>query len=74
MPGRNTSKRLTIRDVAKAAGVSTQTVSRVINNHPDVAPDTFARVQGVIKGWLFPKPVGGSVTVTFPFAFRGQSF
>lgn len=49
MPGRNASKRLTIRDVAKAAGVSTQTVSRVINNHPDVAPDTLARVQGVIK-------------------------
>ena len=49
MPGRNPSKRLTIRDVAKAAGVSTQTVSRVINNHPDVASDTLARVQGVIK-------------------------
>lgn len=49
MPVRNTQKRLTIRDVAKAASVSTQTVSRVINNHPDVAPDTLARVQGVIK-------------------------
>ncbi len=42
-------KRLTIRDVAKAAGVSTQTVSRVINNHPDVATDTLARVQAVIN-------------------------
>jgi LacI family transcriptional regulator len=42
------AKRLTIREVAAAAGVSTQTVSRVINNHPDVAPDTFARVQAVI--------------------------
>lgn len=42
-------KRLTIRDVAKAAGVSTQTVSRVVNNHPDVAPDTLVRVQNVIK-------------------------
>jgi len=31
-------------------------------------------IGGVIKGWQFPKPVGGSVTVTFPFAFRGQSF
>ncbi len=41
-------KRLTIRDVAKAAGVSTQTVSRVINSHPDVAPQTLARVQAVI--------------------------
>ncbi len=42
-------KRLTIRDVAKAAGVSTQTVSRVVNNHPDVAPDTLVRVQNVIN-------------------------
>lgn len=41
--------RLTIRDVAAAAGVSTQTVSRVINNRPDVAPETFARVEEVIR-------------------------
>ena len=40
--------RLTIREVAEAAGVSTQTVSRVINNRPDVAPGTFERVQQVI--------------------------
>ncbi len=42
-------KRLTIRDIAAAAGVSTQTVSRVINNRPDVAAETFARVQKVIQ-------------------------
>ncbi len=42
-------KRVTIKEVAKAAGVSTQTVSRVLNNHPDVAPETFQRVQQVIK-------------------------
>ena len=42
-------KRLTIRDVAAEAGVSTQTVSRAINNHPDVAPETMARVQAVIR-------------------------
>ena len=41
-------RRLTIREVARAAGVSTQTVSRVLNNRPDVAPDTFERVQQVI--------------------------
>jgi LacI family transcriptional regulator len=40
--------RPTIREVAEAAGVSTQTVSRVINNRPDVAPETFERVQQVI--------------------------
>jgi LacI family transcriptional regulator len=41
-------KRVTIRDVAAAAGVSHQTVSRVINNRPDVAQDTRRRVWQVI--------------------------
>lgn len=42
-------RRLTIKEVAEAAGVSTQTVSRVMNNRPDVAPATFERVQRVIR-------------------------
>jgi LacI family transcriptional regulator len=42
-------KRITVKEVAEAAGVSTQTVSRVVNNHPDVSPETFARVQQVIR-------------------------
>ena len=41
--------RVTLKDVAQAAGVSTQTVSRVINNRPDVAPETFTRVQQIIE-------------------------
>lgn len=44
----NTNKRATIKHVAKAAGVSTQTVSRVINGRPDVSPDTRVRIQQVI--------------------------
>jgi LacI family transcriptional regulator len=44
-----TRGRLTIKEVAEAAGVSTQTVSRVINNRPDVAPETFERVQQIIS-------------------------
>jgi LacI family transcriptional regulator len=40
--------RATIKEVASAAGVSTQTVSRVINERPDVSPETRARVQDVI--------------------------
>ncbi|MGD2157071.1 MAG: LacI family DNA-binding transcriptional regulator [Anaerolineales bacterium] len=42
------NNKITIKDVAQAAGVSTQTVSRVINNRPDVSPKTRARVQKVI--------------------------
>ncbi len=40
--------RSTIKEVASAAGVSTQTVSRVINERPDVSPETRKRVQDVI--------------------------
>jgi DNA-binding LacI/PurR family transcriptional regulator len=40
--------RATIKEVASAAGVSTQTVSRVINERPDVSPETRARVQTII--------------------------
>ena len=43
------SKKVTIKDVARVAGVSTQTVSRVINNRPDVSPDTRKHVQQIIS-------------------------
>jgi DNA-binding LacI/PurR family transcriptional regulator len=42
------NKRLTINEVAREAGVSIKTVSRVINSRPDVAPDTRKRVLEVI--------------------------
>jgi len=41
--------RATIKEVASAAGVSTQTVSRVINERPDVSHETRKRVQEVIE-------------------------
>lgn len=37
-----------MHDVARAAGVSHQTVSRVLNNHPSVRPETRERVQAAI--------------------------
>src|SRR5512142_2828586 len=40
--------RATIKEVASEAGVSTQTVSRVINERPDVSPETRERVKRVI--------------------------
>ena len=42
-------QKVTIKDVAQAAGVSTQTVSRVINSRPDVSPDTRSHVQQVVN-------------------------
>src|SRR5260370_19079254 len=38
----------TLRDVARLAGVSTMTVSRVVNNSKQVKPDTRARVESAI--------------------------
>lgn len=38
-----------IRDVAELAGVSHQTVSRVINDHPSIQPQTRAKVEAAIK-------------------------
>lgn len=42
-------KRVTIKEVARLAGVSVQTVSRVINDRPDVASETRQRVQELIQ-------------------------
>ena len=41
-------KRINISTVAKAAGISEMTVSRVINNKDNVAPETRERVQNII--------------------------
>jgi DNA-binding LacI/PurR family transcriptional regulator len=48
----------TIRDVAARAGVSHQTVSRVINDHPSVKAATRERVQTAIRDLAFvPSPM-----------------
>src|SRR5512139_1782467 len=41
-------KSITIHDVARAAGVSVSTVSRVLNDKDDVATDTYQKVKGII--------------------------
>ena len=45
----NGPPRATIRDIASAAGVSIATVSRVLNDRPDVAPDTRDAVMRVVR-------------------------
>ena len=49
--------RVTIYEVAKASGVSLATVSRVINKHDNVTPETRARVEATIQR-LGYKPSG----------------
>jgi LacI family transcriptional regulator len=42
-------KRLTMAEIAKQVGVSTTTVSKVLNQQPGVGPQTRARIQQVIN-------------------------
>ena len=46
-------KTYTIRDVAREAGVSVTTVSRVLNDRPDVSAQTARRVREVMEAWHF---------------------
>ncbi|MGN8025295.1 LacI family DNA-binding transcriptional regulator [Microbacterium sp. 22242] len=49
MSDRKPQRAVGVRDVAALAGVSRQTVSRVLNDHPDVAPETRARVVAAME-------------------------
>lgn len=49
MPARSDKRHPTMADVAARAGVSHQTVSRVINNAPSVRPETASRVLQAIS-------------------------
>jgi len=42
------NRRSAIKQVASEAGVAVSTVSRVLNNHPDVSSDTYERVKAII--------------------------
>lgn len=48
LQGEDVANKLTIRDIARLAGVSTATVSRVLNSKPDVDPDTRQRVMRIV--------------------------
>ena len=42
-------KAITIKDIAKKCGVGVSTVSRAINNHPDISEETRSMIMEVIK-------------------------
>lgn len=47
--------RPTIKDVARVAGLSFKTVSRVLNDEPDVRDETRARVTSAISLLGYPR-------------------
>ena len=47
------AKKLSINDVARLAGVSKKTVSRVINNEPGVTAKMLKKVQSVIDEYNY---------------------
>lgn len=60
--------KITINDVAEAAGVSIKTVSRVINREPNVRPVTQERVQQVIdKLGYHPSPSARSLAGNYTY-------
>jgi DNA-binding LacI/PurR family transcriptional regulator len=60
----------TIYEVAKEAGVSRQTVSRVLNNRPDVSPETRKRVQEIIEQLDYqPSAIARSLSLKKSYTF-----
>ncbi len=56
------TNKMTIRDVARLAGVSTATVSRVLNDKPDVDADTRERILRILdKHGFVPSTAGAAL-------------
>ena len=51
----------TMRDVARSAGVSLKTVSRVVNGETTVAPDLAARVRAAVESLNYRPHIGASM-------------
>ena len=40
---------MTIKDIAKESGYAVSTVSRVLNNHPDVSSEAKERIKEIVE-------------------------
>ncbi|WP_232789909.1 LacI family DNA-binding transcriptional regulator [Streptomyces jeddahensis] len=56
---RGTGHRVTIAEIAREAGVSVPTVSRVVNGRSDVSPQTRARVEALLRRHRYRRRVPG---------------
>lgn len=76
--GKSTGSATRIEDVARAAGVSMKTVSRVFNHEPYVRPETRARVEAAAKAMNYrPNPsarsLAGSRSYVLSLAYDNPS-
>src|SRR5258708_26688135 len=55
-----TATKMTIRDIGRLAGVSIATVSRVLNEKPDVDADTRARILRIMDEYRFVPSIAGA--------------
>lgn len=61
-----------VRDIAKQAGVSITTVSRVLNNHPNVSPEVREQVLSAVNRARYVANVGRRSTNNIAFVYTGD--
>jgi DNA-binding LacI/PurR family transcriptional regulator len=61
-----------VRQIAKRAGVSITTVSRVLNNHPQVSAEVRAKVLAVTQETGYVPSVARRTTENIAFAYTGE--
>ncbi|MCD4685062.1 MAG: LacI family transcriptional regulator, partial [Anaerolineae bacterium] len=64
MPDKPRNPSLNLEDIARLSGVSRSTVSRVVNNSPNVREDTRERVLEVIRKHKFTPNLAARALVT----------
>lgn len=62
-----------VRDIAKRAGVSITTVSRVLNNHPRVSDEAREKVLSAANASRYVAHVGRRSTSNIAFLYTGES-
>lgn len=62
-----------VRTIAKQAGVSITTVSRVLNNHPRVRPEVRSRVLAATNASGYVPSVGRKSVANIAYAYDGES-
>ena len=74
------SKRLTMADIGRLAGVSASTVSRALNNHPNIPRETRERILEIARAHDYHLDTRAqnfrlrrSQTIATVFPYRGQS-